>query len=150
MPFIVPAIKLIGGLFGGGGDSPKPADPTKLTPLTTAQNDAQKALVTQQLPNLQALTGGSLSPEYAAGFGATKSGLSNDPQASGNIQAAINQFFGLTSPGTTGFTPGTSSGSGNPLMDFISKTPTPGTTGGGGNNFVNDQLNSDIFKGLAG
>ena len=64
----------------------------------------QQASVAQQLPNLQSLTGGSLSPEYAAQFGALQSGLGNDPQASGNIQAAINQYFGLAAPGNSGLT----------------------------------------------
>ena len=35
--------------------------------------------VGQALPNLQSLTGGSLSPEYASSFGALQSGLGNDP-----------------------------------------------------------------------
>lgn len=123
--------------------------------MTATQNQQQQALVGQQLPNLQSLTGGSLSPEYAAQFGALQSGLGNDPQASGNIQAAVNQFFGLTAPGTTGFTPGTSgtpgvsSGTGGGgLMDLISRASPSG--GGGGGSFVNDSLNSEMFKGLAG
>lgn len=133
-------------------DSPKAPKPGS-TPLTTTQNQQQQALVGQQLPNLQSLTGGSLSPEYAASFGATQSGLANDPQASGNIQAAINQFFGLTAPGTTGFTPGTAGSpgvgggtGGGGLMDLISRASPSG--GGGGGSFVNDQLSGDLFKGL--
>lgn len=135
-------------------DSPKTPKPGT-TPLTQGQNDQQKAMVGQQLPNLQSMTGGSLSPEYAAQFGALQSGLGNDPQASGNVQAAINQFFGLTAPGTSGFTSGSTgggSGGGSGILDMLSKSSPqsmPKPPGGGGD-FVNETLSGDIFKGLTG
>lgn len=134
----------------GRPDTPKAPDPNKLTPLTANQNAQQQAVVGQQLPNLQSLTGGALSPEYAAQFGALQSGLGNDPQASGNIQAAINKYFGLNAPGNTGLTPGsTGSPGGGGIAELIQKgLPTGG--GGGGGSFVNDQLNGDLFKGLSG
>lgn len=131
-------------------DSPKAPKPGA-TPLTATQNQQQQALVGQQLPNLQSLTGGSLSPEYYAQFGGQQSGLGNDPQASGNIQAAVNQLFGISAPGTTGFTPSSSgiTGGGGPgIMDLITKPPGLGTGSGGGSSFVNDQLSGDLFKGL--
>lgn len=136
--------------------APKPPSTTP-SPLTSAQNASQTAAVSQQLPNLQSLTGGSVSPEYAAQFGATQSGLANDPQASGNIQAAINKFFGLTAPGDSGLTPGgggIGAGGGGDILSLLTKgKPTsPGVTGGTdiGSDFVSNLLNSDSFKGLTG
>jgi hypothetical protein len=128
----------------------KPNLPTSVpsTPLTSGQNAQTKAAVGQQLPTLQALTGGSVSPEYAAQFGATQGGVGNNPQAAGDVQAAVNQFFGLSAPGSSGLTTptgGTSPG-GNPILDLISKIKPSG----GGGDYVNNQLGGDDFRGLAG
>jgi hypothetical protein len=139
----------------------KPKLPTGPAPLTTSQNASQAAAVGQQLPSLQSMTGGSVSPEYAAQFGATQSGVANDPQATGNIQDAVNKFFGLTAPGNTGLTPTTGGGGGGGILDLLSKPSqsTPGATGvpgagggggGGGSDFISSLLNSDSFRGLAG
>lgn len=156
MPFIVPFIPLIAagvtagtqiGLTLSGAGQPGSAKmPTGPTALTSAQNAAQQAAVSSQLPNLQSMTGGSLSPEYAAQFGATQSGLANDPQATGNIQAAINKFFGLTAPGETGLTPGSSASSGGGIMDFIKNpaTITPHASPG----WIDQTLQGNDFKGL--
>lgn len=122
------------------------------TPQTTAQNEAQRAAVSSTLPTLQALTGGSLSPEYASQYGATQSGLGNTPQAAGNIQAAINAFFGLTAPGTTGLTPSatTTGGGSTSTIDMLNRaTGSRGPTTGGGGSLVDSMLSSDEFKGLA-
>jgi hypothetical protein len=121
---------------------PKPS--TTLTPLTGTQNQAQTASVANALPTLQSLTGGSLSPEYAAQFGATQSGLANDPQAPGNIQAAINSFFGLTAPGNSGLTPSSSSG-GSDILSLLSNA-TPGATP----SLTGATTGGDGFRGLVG
>lgn len=161
MPAIIPlAIAAIGAGVGIEQAVNTPGSPTipktlPTTPLTANQNAQQTAAVGQQLPNLQALTGGSLSPEYAAQFGATQSGTANNPQATGNIQAAINQYFGLTAPGDTGLTSsvtGTSGGGG--ILDLL----RPQTPGGGGSpapagnaaiqNWIAQQLQSNEFRGL--
>lgn len=140
---------------GAGQPSSSPAKSTTTTPLTASQNQSQTAAVTQQLPNLQSLTGGSLSPEYAAQFGATQSGVANDPQATGNIQSAINQFFGLTAPGTTGLTSSSSapSGSGGGIADLL-KSGGSGSPMTGGSpslqNWIQQQLQGNDFKGLVG
>jgi len=130
---------------GGGSSTPATPTPTAPTPQTPATNQAQQAAVSSALPNLQALTGGSLSPEYASQFGATQSGLGNNPAAAGNIQAAINQFFGLSAPGNTGLSP-TSSGGGS-ILDLLSKA-TPGSTSVPGSSITQGILN-DEFRGLA-
>lgn len=127
---------------------PKPS--TTPSPLTAAQNANQAASVGGQLPNLQALTGGSVSPEYSAQFGATQSGVANDPQATGNIQAAINQFFGLSAPGSSGLTTSSGPGGGGGIADLLTKAKIPGAGGEGGGNFVDSILSGDSFKGLAG
>lgn len=157
---IVAAIGLAVTLAGTGyeiANQPgKPKIQTSPTPLTTAQNASTTAAVGQQLPSLQALTGGSVSPEYASQFGATQSGNANNPQATGDIQAAINQYFGLNAPGSTGLTGpgggGPTGNSGGGILDLLSKAKPPaggGDTGGSGD-FVNSLLNSENFKGLVG
>jgi hypothetical protein len=124
-------------------------------PLTPQGNQQQTAAVGQQLPDLQALTGGSLSPEYAASFGATQSGLSNDPRATGNIQNAINNFFGISAPGQTGLTTNTlSAPSGGPgILDLLrtsgTGTASPLSAGGGIPAWIQQALSSNDFKGLA-
>jgi hypothetical protein len=135
--------------------SKPPTPSTTPAPLTTAGNQAQQASVASALPTEQALTGGSLSPEATAQFGASQAGLSNDPQATGNIQAAINQMFGLTAPGNSGITPQTSNVGGTDILSLLSKSgpnaspqPSPGVPGGA--DFVNSTLNGDAFKGLVG
>lgn len=133
----------------GDSQAPTPAKPTP-TPQPTATNQAQTAAVTQQLPNLQALTGGSLSPEYAAQYGATTTGLGSNPQASGNIQEAINQFFGLTAPGQSGLTPqSTSAPGGTSIVDLLSRGTVPGMTSTGVGSGVTDKILSDEFHGFA-
>jgi hypothetical protein len=134
-----------------------PKIPTTPSPMTTTQNAQTTSAVGQQLPNLQSLTGGSVSPEYASQFGATQTGVANNPQAGGDVQAAINQFFGLSAPGSTGITAsGSSPTSGGPgILDLLTKSgtsPSPATTGGGGggSDFVSSLLSSDTFRGLAG
>ncbi len=121
------------------------------TPLTASQNASTTAAVGQQLPTLQALTGGSVSPEYAAQFGSTQAGVNNTPGASGDVQAAINQFFGLGASGSTGLTTptgGTNPG-GNPLGDIVKRLTSSGGGEGGSPSFVNSLLSGDDFKGLA-
>jgi hypothetical protein len=130
--------------------APKVPTTTPTTPLTSSQNAATTAAVGQQLPTLQALTGGSVSPEYAANFGATGAGVNNTPGASGDVQAAVNQFFGLSAPGSSGLTTptGASSPGGNPLTDIIARLTRGGGSDGGGS-LVNNVLGGDDFKGLA-
>ena len=123
---------------------------TALQPQSAQINAAQTAAVSQTLPTLQALTGGSLSPEYAAQFGATQTGLGNNPQAAGNIQAAINQFFGLTAPGTTGLTPsGSTTGGGTTsIIDLLSRAGGGGGKSSSGGGLVDSMFGGDEFKGL--
>ncbi len=132
--------------------APKPPSAVP-SPLTSTQNASQTAAVSQQLPTLQALTGGSVSPEYAASFGATQSGVANDPRATGNIQEAVNQYFGLSAPGSAGLTASGTTGGGPGILDLLTKGkgPTSATsTGGGETDLVSSLLRSDDFKGLAG
>lgn len=116
-------------------------------PQSAATNQAQTAAVSNTLPTLQSLTGGSLSPEYAAQWGADQAGLNNNPQAAQNIQAAINQYFGLGAPGQTGLTPTGGTG-GNSITDLLSRLPSPGTSAPGGGSLVDGLLNQN-FSGFS-
>lgn len=163
MPMVVPIIAAVASavsaasgimsMIEGPPGTPKVPDPTK-QPLTAAQNKAQQAAVGQSLPDLQSLTGGSLSPEYAAQFGATQAGLGNDPKATGNVQEAINQFFGLAAPGKTGLSPESASSASTPLTDLL-KSIFPQMAGqqqqgGMGSDWASQTLQGNDFKGLAG
>lgn len=158
MPEVVALLPLIiGGVTAGEsifGALNRPSAPRVTapapTPQTTAQNEAQRAAVSSTLPTLQALTGGSLSPEYASQYGATQTGLGNNPQAVGNVQQAINQFFGLTATGTTGLTPASSTtgGGGTSTIDLLTRAASSRSpTSGGG--LVDSLLSSDEFRGIA-
>lgn len=160
MPMVIPiitavaaAVSAASGIMGmvDRPGTPKVPDPTK-QPLTAAQNKQEQAAVGQALPDLQSMTGGSLSPEYAAQFGALQSGLANDPKATGNVQAAINQFFGLAAPGKTGFTPEAAASSETPFTDFLKKImpQLSGQQPQGGSDWVSQTLQNQDFKGLAG
>lgn len=125
----------------------QPKLPTGPAPLTGPQNRAQTEAISSTLPNLQSLTGGSLSPEYAASYGATQSGLNNNPQSTGNVQSAINQFFGLSAPGDKGFTPeSVGSGGGTNILDVLRRLVSGG---GGGGSPTGGGGSSEDFKGLA-
>jgi hypothetical protein len=171
MPFLVPAVAfiasnivpiaaaasavssgvgLVKSLTAGGPEGP--SVPTTTTPSAAPQsattNQAQKAAVSQALPNLQALTGGSLSPEYAALWGGQQTGLNNNPQAAGNIQEAINNYFGLGATGNTGVSKGGENIAGGPgILDILSKVPTMPHAPSAGGGIAQDILNSD-FHGL--
>jgi hypothetical protein len=177
MPMLAPAViaAIIGATATGVGTAanlweqgnqanPKFANPTA-TPLTSTQNAGQTAAVSQQLPNIQALTGGSLSPEYYASIGGTNAGLGNSPQSTGNIQQAISQYFGLSAPGDTGLTPTGSGPSGGPGITSLTGSAPPstgsgspdimsllrGSGGSGGNgvgNWIQSVLNNNQFSGL--
>lgn len=158
MPFIIPFIPLIAAGVTAGtslgltlsnqpGSAPQiPTGPTTPQPQGTATDTAQKAAVASSLPNLQSLTGGSLSPEYASQWAGLNTGLSNNPQAGGNVQAAINQFFGFGSPGTTGLS--TAGPTGNSITDLLSRVGATSTPTGGGGGLLDSLLQSDTFKGL--
>jgi hypothetical protein len=135
---------------------PKLPTTTTPTPLTAGQNANQAAVVGQQPPGLQAMTGGSLSPEYFAQYSAGQAGVGNDPQATGNIQQAINQFFGLNAPGNTGLAGSgagsTGGGGGGGILDLLSKPKPPGAgteSAPFGSDLVSSMLSGDAFKGLS-
>jgi hypothetical protein len=162
LPLIVSLISAgVGGVSTGVGlyeQSQAPRTPQAgfappAAPLTAGQNAGQSAAVGQQLPNLQALTGGSLSPEYAAQFGAGGAGVSNNPQATGNIQQAINSFFGLAPVGSSGLTQNSiAQPSGGPgILDLLQRPnsgSSPLASGGGLPSWVQSVLGGNNFQGL--
>jgi hypothetical protein len=168
MPVILPFIPLIAAGIGAAGTGlaidqalNQPSAPKVSTtppPLTSTQNASQTAAVGQQLPTLQSLTGGSLSPEYYAQYGGTQAGVGNDPRATGNIQDAVSQFFGLAAPGATGLNPTANSPAGGPGITSLTQ---PQTSAGGGapdlmnllrgngtGNWIQSVLNGNNFSGL--
>ena len=101
------------------------------TAQSAATATAQKASVSSAAPNIQSASGGSLSPEYWAGMLGTQTGVGADPQGQGNIQAIINQAFGLGAPGNSGFASGGTAPGGNSITDLLNKANIPGITSGG-------------------
>lgn len=114
--------------------------PTGPQPLTSGQSNDVKQAVSQQLPNLQSLTGGSLSPETTAVLASLAAGTAGDPRTSGLTQQVINQFFGLGAPGNTGLT---STGTGS------TSTPSLSAPSGAPPGLIDKGIN-DIFQGFGG
>ena len=152
MPFLtVPLIAAIASLAGTGvtlGESlanqpsaPKMPAVPPTTPLTPSQNLQQQQAAGQSFANQQAQGGGAFSPEYLFSMAGGQ-----NPQSAGNVQAALNQFTGLTSPGQTGLTPGTAGTGGMNILDLLTQSsrgagsPLAGIAG--------TETGGDLFKGL--
>lgn len=129
MPEILPVIAAIVGIAGTGvslGESlanqpgtPKPpAAPTvaQTTPEATATADAQKAAIAQQFPNIQAQTGGTLSPDAFLQLAQLSSGQAGQPGVSGTNVDLIQKLL-------TGATGGVFAGGG------AGSSPVPGSPG---------------------
>lgn len=132
------------------GGPPKPPPPTP-QPQAPATNAAQISAVQQSIPNYIANTSGFASPGYVEQMAGANTGLSNNPQASGNLQAAISQYFGLTAPGQTGFTGQTANPITSSSLNLPGGTGAGGSplTGGGGSSFVDNLLNQQDFKAFS-
>ena len=160
LPAIIPALIGAAATVGqviysdvnqpGAPKSPGPVAPVAQSPTTNA---GQTTAAAQTLPTLQSLTGGSLSPEYASQFATLQSGQGNNPQAAGNVQAAINQFFGLGAPGQGGLSTGGVSPGGNSITQLLQGgiAGVPGSSGGTGapGSSVTDSLLNQNFTGFA-
>jgi len=88
--------------------SPKPVTPAAPTPAQNAATQLQqKALISQQLPNVISQTSGLANPEYAAEIAKLLSGTAGQPGSTGAAQQAIAAAFGLpaTAFGGGGATP---------------------------------------------
>jgi hypothetical protein len=126
---LLPTIAAITGIAGTGvglglelsnqPGSPKPATPTPAQ--TTATADANKqnqlAALTQQEPNIQAATGGSLSPDAWAQLASILSGQAGSPGIGSSQQDLVTKLLTGNSGGTV--TAGNNTGGG-----------TPGSSGG--------------------
>jgi hypothetical protein len=103
MPEIVPIITAIIGAAGVGTSiyslsnqlgAPKPVTPTPAQAAATAgQNrSTQEAALSQQLPNLQAQVGGSLSPEALLALSQILSGQGGTPGIGSSTQDLIQKM----------------------------------------------------------
>jgi len=115
---LLPTIAAIAGLAGTGvglglelsnqPGSPKPVTPAAPTPAQNAATQLQqKALISQQVPNVISQTSGLANPEYAAEIAKLLSGTAGQPGSTGAAQQAIAAAFGLppTAFGGGGATP---------------------------------------------
>lgn len=114
MPEILAVIPLIIGAAGVGTSiysmsnqpgTPKPPvqTPEQAQAAATNTRKTQEAALSQQLPGLQAQTGGSLSPEALLQLSELLSGQANAPGIGGSVQDMISKMNGggSTSPGLT-------------------------------------------------
>lgn len=124
--------------------APKPS--TAPTPLTKGQNINQMVAAGQTLPNEQSMVGGSVSPDYTAQYAAGQTGVTGNPQAAGNVRAAINQAFGIGAPGTSGLGGTGATAGSNPIEDLIARI----RENAGGGSPMTAAGSGDEFKGLAG
>jgi hypothetical protein len=107
------AIPIILGVIGAAGlgesiysmtnqpGTPKATPPTPAQAASTAgqTQNQQVAALQSQFPNIQAATGGSLSPDSWAQMSELLSGQANSPGIGGSVQALLEQFFGGSNPG---------------------------------------------------
>ena len=125
MPGIAEVVAAIAGLSSSGGSpSPKPAPaatPTEQTQTATDTRTKQEASLESSFPNIQAATGGSLSPEAWATLAKLLTGNTNAPGIDSATEDLLKKFFGDNVPLIAGITP--SGGS---------VTPTGLTATGGG------------------
>ena len=153
---IIGASTAVGGEAYSLANQPSTPKPSAVPPPLTPQGNYQQvASASSPLSNLYESVPG-INPGYAAQWTAGQSGLSNDPRATGNIQAALNQYLGLGSPGDTGVTPLGTGPSGVPgILELLSRPNTGGSpTTGGSNpaiaNWVQQALSGNSFQGLQG
>lgn len=87
--------------------TPKPVVPTKAETDASAlkTRNSQEAAISQQLPGLQAQTGGSLSPEALLQLSTLLSGQGNTPGIGGSVQDLLDKMKG-GAPSSPGLTPG--------------------------------------------
>lgn len=126
MPFLaalIPAIATAGTLAGTGlgianAVSGPPAAPTPPapTPPTTQQLEQQKALVSQQLPNVTSATSGLANPEYNSLMAQILAGVLGQPGATAAGNAATGQNF---TPANSQATNAAVQGSPIQLSDFV-------------------------------
>jgi len=119
---ILPTIAAITGIAGTGvglglelSNQPGSPKPASVTPPTPAQQSAtqqqEKALISQQAPNVLSQTSGLTNPDYVAQISQLLSGTAGQSGSSGAAQQAIAQAFGLPPSifsGTGGPTPAVS------------------------------------------
>ena len=86
-----------------GTPKPTPQTPAQAQTAATNTRNTQEAALSQQLPGLQAQTGGSLSPEALLQLSERLSGQANAPGIGGSVQDMIAKMNGggSTSPGLT-------------------------------------------------
>jgi hypothetical protein len=147
------------GLQLSGALTPDSPRPPAATPLTANQNLQQKQLLSSQQPDIQSSLGGGINPGYVEQSMLSSTGLQGDPQATANAQAIIASLFkstGIAAPGETGFAPSSGSqmtSSGGPgILELLKNVSAPkgGDSVPGGANFVGNEFNSELFKGLRG
>jgi|SRR5215469_16930733 len=100
---------------GGHPNAPTPQTPGP-TPPNTQQLAQQRALVSQQLPNLVSATGGTASPEYDALMAQILSGVIGQPGAAQSAGQAVGQNF---TPANSQPTNAAVSGGNVNLSDFL-------------------------------
>jgi hypothetical protein len=90
--------------------TPKPAPPAAPNPADASKTRAtQEAALSQQLPGLQAQTGGSLSPEALLQLSTLLSGQAGSPGIGGSVQDLLQKMNGGGGGGSgnsPGLTPG--------------------------------------------
>lgn len=125
-------VELIGGLIAskvsGGGGAPAPTTAAPTPAQATATADAtkknQETSLSNQFPNIQAATGGSLSPDAWIKLAEVLSGQAGAPGIGGSSQDLLMKIFGKGGSAVNVGTPTSPSTSGTGL------TPAGSTFGG--------------------
>jgi hypothetical protein len=112
----------------GGPPKPQPTPPGVTALQNTERQNAEKAAIGGQVPNILASTSGLANPEYVAQIAQLLSGTAGQSGSSGAAQDAIKKAFGITTGGTAGGTPGVQ---GTSTSNFkpagVDTNPNPGS-----------------------
>ena len=111
IPALIPLLIGAGTSIAGLVNRPSAPKPPPATPPTPAgpTTDQARAAITPQALSIEALTGGSVSPDYLATIAPLAAGVGGTPNAPGAIQQVLQDIFGTgggTRPGGGG-TPAT-------------------------------------------
>lgn len=131
---IIPAIGAIAAAASAGTGIyeavSQPGMPKAASAVTPTVQNAQKAAISQQLPDLQSALGGTVSPDYYLQMAQLAAGTAGQPGSAASGWGAVQNYFGnnagltsatgTTSGGLTGGNTLTNKSSG-PATDIVSQ-----------------------------
>lgn len=123
------------------GGAPKAAPPTPA--VINAEQNQEKAAISQQAPNILAQTSGLANPDYIAQISQLLANTGGQTGSAGAAGQVVKQLFGLSGGSTSPATSGGATGNFTPA----SSSPTPNPAGANSPVNLSDFLNRFIYEG---